>query len=148
MLDFYAAHTSANGPAMTTSIQAVIAARLGMAQESLDQFHASYRPFERGPWDAFAEKRTSNRVYFCTGMAGCLQSVLYGFAGLQVSEAGHAAEGTKLAGDSVASLYANPHLPPGWSGLTVKGIHFRGKTLDLIISAGNKVSVSQQSIAH
>jgi len=142
MLDFYAAHTSKFGPAMTASIHAVIAARLGRGKDALDLFHDSYRPFMRGPWDAFAEKRTSNRVYFCTGMGGCLQSVLYGFAGLQVAEAGQKGEGTKLAGDAEASLYAAPHLPPGWGGLTVKGIRFRGRTLDMSVTAADRVTVT------
>jgi trehalose/maltose hydrolase-like predicted phosphorylase len=142
MLDFYTAHTIKNGPAMTASIEAVVAARLGRAQASLDLFHDSYRPFMRGPWDAFAEKRTSNRVYFCTGMGGCLQSVLYGFAGLRVVTAGEKGLGTKVAGDSEASLYADPHLPPGWSGLIVKGVRFRGKSYDVAVTIGNKVMVT------
>ena len=142
MLDFYTAHTIQNGPAMTASIEAVVAARLGQGQKSLDLFHDSYRPFMRGPWDAFAEKRTSNRVYFCTGMGGCLQSVLYGFAGLSVVAAGEKGRGTKIMGDGEASLYAEPHLPPGWTGLTLKGVRFRGKTLAVGIGAGNQVTVT------
>ena len=142
MLDFYSAHTIKNGPAMTASMQAIVAAKLGRGQASLDQFHDSYRPFERGPWDAFAEKRTSNRVYFCTGMGGCLQSVLYGFAGLQVVEAGAKGTGTKIAGDSSAALYADPHLPPGWGGLTVKGVRFHGKRYTVAVAPGNKVTVT------
>ncbi len=142
MLDFYAAHTIKNGPAMTASMEAVVAAHLGRGPQSLDLFHDSYRPFMRGPWDAFAEKRTSNRVYFCTGMGGCLQSVLYGFAGLRVVEAGNKLNGTKIAGDEVASLYADPHLPPGWGGLVVKGIRFRGKAFDVAVTPGNKVTVT------
>ncbi len=142
MLDFYTAHTTKFGPAMTSSIEAVVAARLGQGQKSLDLFHDSYRPFMRGPWDAFAEKRTSDRVYFCTGMGGCLQSVLYGFAGLQAVAGGEKGQGTKIAGDSEASLYADPHLPPGWTGLTVKGIKFRGKTFDIAVTAGNKVTAT------
>jgi len=140
MLDFYTAHTIKNGPAMTASIEAVVAAHLGRGQDALNLFHDSYRPFMRGPWDAFAEKRTSSRVYFCTGMGGCLQSVLYGFAGLQVVEAGQKGQGTKLAGDGEASLYADPHLPPGWGGLTIKGVKFRGKTFNVAVAAGNKVT--------
>ncbi len=142
MLDFYSAHTIKNGPAMTASMEAIVAARLGRAQQSLDLFHDSYRPFMRGPWDAFAEKRTSNRVYFCTGMGGCLQSVFAGFAGLRVVEAGEAGSGTKIAGDAEAALYADPHLPPGWTGLTVKGVHFRGKSYDVSVGAANKVTVA------
>ncbi len=140
MLDFYSAHTIKNGPAMTASMQAIVAARLGRGQDALDQFHASYRPFMRGPWDAFAEKRTSNRVYFCTGMGGCLQSVLYGFAGLQLAEAGQTAAGTKIAGDATATLYADPHLPPGWGGLTVHGVQFHGKSYTVTVKPGNQVT--------
>ncbi len=142
MLDFYTVHTIKNGPAMTASMEAIVAARLGRAQQSLDLFHDSYRPFMRGPWDAFAEKRTSNRVYFCTGMGGCLQSVMYGFAGLRVVEAGEAGQGTRIAGDSEAALYADPHLPPGWTALTVKGVHFRGKSYDVAVGEANKVMVT------
>ena len=142
MLDFYSAHTIKNGPAMTASMEAIVAARLGRAQSSLNLFHDSYRPFMRGPWDAFAEKRTSNRVYFCTGMGGCLQSVLFGFAGLRVVEAGGVGQGTKIAGDSEAALYADPHLPPDWTGLTVKGVRFRGKSYDVAIGAAKKVTVT------
>ena len=144
MLDFYSAHTIKNGPAMTASMQAIVAAKLGRGQDSLNQFHDSYRPFERGPWDAFAEKRTSNRVYFCTGMGGCLQSVLYGFAGLQVIEDGQKAIGTKIAEDSGTSLYADPHLPPGWTKLTIKGVRFHGKAYDVAVAPGNEVSVTAQ----
>jgi len=143
MLDYYSAHTIANGPAMTASIHAIVAARLGHAQQSLDDFRASYQPFERGPWDAFSEKRTTSNVYFLTGMAGCVQSVLYGFAGLQVVEPGQRGQGTRVAGDSVASLYADPHLPPGWTGLTVQGVRFRGHTFDVAITAGSRVKVTE-----
>lgn len=139
MLDFYSAHTIATGPAMTSSIEAVVAARLGRAQQSLDLFHDSYRPFMRGPWDAFSEKRTTNNVYFLTGMAGCVQSVLYGFAGLQAVSPWQKGVGTQLASADAGALYCDPHLPPGWSGLTIKGVRFGGKMLDVTISPGNKV---------
>jgi len=142
MLDFYAAHTIASGPAMTAGIHAIVAARLGRAAQSLQYFRDSYRPFERGPWDAFSEKRTTNNVYFLTGMAGCVQAILYGFAGLHVVEHGQKATGTRIAGDSVAALYADPHLPPGWHGLTVQGVRFRGHFIDVTVSAGNKVKVT------
>ncbi len=143
MLDYYSAHTIATGPAMTASIHAIVAARLGRAEQSLDDFQASYQPFMRGPWDAFSEKRTTNNVYFLTGMAGCVQAVLYGFAGLQVVEPGQRGQGTRVAGDSIASLYAAPHLPPGWTGLTVQGVRFRGHTLDVAITAGSRVKVTE-----
>ncbi len=142
MLDFYSAHTIANGPAMTVSMESIVAARLNRGQMSLDLFHNSYQPFMRAPWDAFSEKRTTNNVYFLTGMAGCLQSVLYGFAGLNAHVSGEGGAGKKIAGDGVASLFCDPHLPPGWTELTVKGVKFRGKTLTVTIKPGNILTVS------
>lgn len=144
MLDFYSTHTIKTGPAMTAGIHAVVAARLGKADDALAFYRDSYRPFMRGAWDAFSEKRTTNAVYFLTGMAASVQAVLYGFGGLEAHPAGQPASGTKIAGDSVASLYCDPHLPPGWTGLTIKGVRFRGKTLDVVISQDNKL----QTIIH
>jgi trehalose/maltose hydrolase-like predicted phosphorylase len=126
---------------MTSSIEAIVAARLGRGQQSLDLFHDSYQPFMRAPWDAFSEKRTTNNVYFLTGMAGCVQSVLYGFAGLQAVSPWEQGTGQKIAGDSDGALYCDPHLPPGWNGLVLKGVRFRGKTLDVTVQTGNKVTV-------
>ncbi|MGO8671206.1 MAG: glycosyl hydrolase family 65 protein [Capsulimonadaceae bacterium] len=141
MLDFYQAHTIKNGPAMTASIHAVVAARLGRGADALADFRDSYRPFMRGPWDAFSEKRTTNNVYFLTGMAGSLESVLYGFAGLSVVPAGEPVQGHRLAGDSVASLTCDPHLPAGWGKLEVQGVRFRGHTYDVTIEPGDHVTV-------
>ena len=146
MLDFYAAHTIKTGPAMTSSIEAIVAARLGRAQQSLDLFHDSYQPFMRAPWDAFSEKRTTDNVYFLTGMAGCLQSVLYGFAGLQAVSPWERGTGQKLLEDGNVALYCDPHLPPGWSELEVKGVRFHGKTLDLTVSAGDKAVVRAAAV--
>jgi trehalose/maltose hydrolase-like predicted phosphorylase len=142
-LDYCLQHTITVGPAMTSSINAIVAARLGRAQQSLDLFRDSYRPFERGPWDAFSEKRTTDNVYFCTGMGGCLQTVLYGFAGLNVAEIGDKGLGKQIASNGDASLYCDPHLPPGWTKLVVKGVKFRGQTLDVTIGAGNTVNVAK-----
>jgi len=144
MLDFYAPHTIATGPAMTASIHAILAAQLGRGPQSLDYFRDSYRPFMRAPWNAFSEKRTTQNVYFLTGMAGCTQSLLYGFAGLQARLNGEKAAGTRVAGDAEASLYADPHLPPGWSRLVLQGLRFRGKILDLSITPDNRVTVTPQ----
>ncbi|HEX5324730.1 MAG TPA: glycosyl hydrolase family 65 protein, partial [Capsulimonadaceae bacterium] len=72
---------------------------------------------------------------------GSLQVVLYGFAGLNVASAGQKGLGKQIAAVGDASLYCDPHLPPGWTKLAVKGIKFRGKTIDLTISAGGTVSV-------
>jgi trehalose/maltose hydrolase-like predicted phosphorylase len=134
-------HTIAFGPAMTSSINAVIAARIGETQPSLDYYHDSYRPFMRGPWDAFSEKRSKSDVYFTTGMGGNLQVVLYGFAGLNVVAGSERGQGALIARSDDAALYADPHLPPGWTGLTIKGVQFRGKVFTINIASGNVVNI-------
>jgi trehalose/maltose hydrolase-like predicted phosphorylase len=139
-LEYSLKHTNLYGPAMSSSINAVIAARLGLSQESLDLYHDSYRPFMRGPWDAFSEKRTKSDVYFTTGMGGNLQAVLYGFAGLNVAFGDHLGAGTPIDRVGDAALYANPHLPPGWSRMAIKGIRFRGDRFTVTIGSGNHVT--------
>ncbi len=141
ILQFARQHTSNVGPAMTSSIDALISARLGLAQQSLDLFRASYQPFLRGPWNAFSEKRTRDSIYFCTGMGGCLQTVLYGFAGLNVASGAAPGQGTLIARSGDAALYAAPHLPPEWSKLVVRGVKFRGAEYDVTMTTGDKVSV-------
>ncbi len=140
MLDFYTAHTIKSGPAMTSSIEAVVAARLGRASQSLDLFRDSYQPFMRAPWDAFSEKRSTDNVYFLTGMAGCVQSVLYGFAGLQAVSPWQHGTGQAILKDGGTALFCDPHLPPGWGGLTIKGVRFHGRTFDLTITPDNRVT--------
>lgn len=144
-LDYCLAHTMTVGPAMTSSINATIAARLGRAQQSLDLFRDSYRPFMRSGLAAFSEKRTANREYFCTGMGGCLQSVLYGFGGLNVASGGAPGKGKLAARSGDAALYVDPHLPPGWTGLTLKGVHFRSGIYTIGIGAGGSVAVTKGS---
>ena len=146
MLDFYSAHTIKTGPAMTSCIHSIVASELDRGSEALADFRESYRPFMRGPWDAFSEKRTTNNVYFLTGMGGSVQAVLYGFAGLQVRSAGLGGPGTRLAGDNDVSLCANPHLPPGWTRLTIKGVRFRGQLLDIDINGKNEATVTRRRI--
>ncbi|BDI33871.1 hypothetical protein CCAX7_59220 [Capsulimonas corticalis] len=145
MLDFYATHTIKTGPAMTSCIHSIVASELDRGSEALEYFRESYRPFMRGPWNAFSEKRTTNNVYFHTGMGGSLQAVLYGFAGLQVRTKGQGGPGIRLAGDNDVSLCANPHLPPGWTHLTIKGVRFHGQMLDIDINSKNEASVTRRN---
>lgn len=143
MLDWYVAHTNDKGPAMTSAIHSIVAARLGRSTQAMQEFRESYRPFMRGPWAAFAEKRGTNDVYFLTGMGGSLQSILYGFAGLQARPIDETGRGRRLIADVHAALWADPHLPPGWKSLKIKGIRFRGQTLDLNIAADNSMTVQK-----
>jgi hypothetical protein len=119
--DFHAARPITNGPAMTDSIHALVAARLGRADEAEKNFRDSYRPFVRGPFLLFSEKRSMDRCVFTTGAGGILQSVIYGFGGLSYSEKDGLIKGPVA-------------LPKGWTKLTITGIHRGGKRYTLTVT--------------
>jgi trehalose/maltose hydrolase-like predicted phosphorylase len=119
--DFQKTRPIKNGPAMTTSIHALIAARLGRSKEAEGYFRESYKPFIRGPFLLFSEKRSLDRCVFTTGAGGILQSVMYGFGGLDFSRP----EGI-VAG--------KPALPPTWTKLTINGVQRGGKRYTLTVT--------------
>ncbi|MFM7186319.1 MAG: hypothetical protein ACKO14_00725 [Armatimonadota bacterium] len=125
--DYHKTRPIKNGPAMTDAIHALIAARLGRQQEAEEKFRAAYQPFMRGPFMLFSEKRSLDRCVFVTGLGGLLQSVVYGYAGLELS-------GQKPIATE------KPVLPPTWKSLTLKGIHHRGQIYDVLVdSSGSSV---------
>jgi trehalose/maltose hydrolase-like predicted phosphorylase len=122
MFRYYVDRTIQSGPAMTESVHAVIAARLGQPEEAYRRFRLSVDPFVRPPFHSFSEKRTRDHMHFLTGAAGSLQAVLYGFAGLHLQ-------------DSTTPVF-RPQLPPAWSALTLRNFHWRGKRYDVVIHRG------------
>ncbi|MGC4045193.1 MAG: hypothetical protein QM758_15485 [Armatimonas sp.] len=126
--DFHAARPIKNGPAMTDSVHALINARLGRSKEADTEFRESYRPFVRGPFLLFSEKRSLDRCVFATGAGGVLQAVYYGFGGLDWSD-----------WNGIAA--AKPTLPPSWKKLTITGIAYRGKRWTLTVTPKGKTLV-------
>jgi trehalose/maltose hydrolase-like predicted phosphorylase len=120
MYDFYVPRVIATGPAMTDAIHALLAARLGRAEEAEHRFRESYRPFVRGPFLLFSEKRTRDNLCFLTGAAGVIEAALYGFAGLELADA----DRPKL----------KPHLPASWKRLTLRNLQWRGKAWDVVLT--------------
>jgi trehalose/maltose hydrolase-like predicted phosphorylase len=137
LLDFYAPLTSEKGPAMTASIHSVIAADLGRRDEAFRYYQESYKDFLRPPFHLFSEKRPTDNTNFLTGQAGTLMSVLYGFAGVHL-------EGIE---EGTPRLSVRPLLPPGWNGLTVKGLHFRGKVQRLKVAADGSYTLTAEGSA-
>jgi protein-glucosylgalactosylhydroxylysine glucosidase len=72
------------------------------------------------PFNVRTETASNNVGYFLTGSGGYLQSLLYGFSGLRVRDAG------------LVEAYA-PLLPAGWKSLTLQNLRFRGQRLDIRI---------------
>ncbi|MBC8134571.1 MAG: hypothetical protein H8F28_01620 [Fibrella sp.] len=106
---------------MTASMHALIAARLGRADEAEKYFRDSYRPFVRGPFVLFSEKRTLDRAVFTTGAGGILQSVIYGFGGVDFDD-----------WDGIAK--APVALPPSWKSLTIRGVQHNGKRYTVAVT--------------
>lgn len=117
MVDRFGPKVTRNGPAMTDAIHATLLARAGRADDALAALDRATLPFERDGW--FSEKRSSDRTVFVTGVAGAVNAVLYGFAGMRF-------------GDDPAR--ATPHLPKSWRSLTLRNLTYKGRRLDLLIT--------------
>ncbi len=113
-LKYYEPKLAKEGPAMAQSVFAVIYARLGDAENAFRLFKRSYEPNKRPPFGALAEAATSNNPYFATGAGGMLQTVIFGFAGLHITEDG--------------IIQKNPILPKQWKKLIITGVGLEKKT--------------------
>ncbi|AWL40386.1 MULTISPECIES: discoidin domain-containing protein [unclassified Streptomyces] len=132
-LDFYAARTDPDGPAMTDSVHAIDAAAIGEPGCSTYTYlQRSVRPFTRGPYHLFSEARGEKSGAedplsgfpaedFLTGKGGFLQVFTHGLTGLRLRE-----DGVRL----------DPLLPPQLSGgVELTGLRFRGSTYDVSLGA-------------
>ncbi|MFJ8820435.1 discoidin domain-containing protein [Streptomyces sp. NPDC102467] len=133
-LDYYAAHTDRDGPAMTDSVHAVAAAAIGEPGCSTYTFlERASRPFFRDPFGMFSESR-GTKAGAADALAGApAQDFLTGKGGfLQVFT--HGLTGLRLRDDDAVHL--DPTLPPQLStGVTVKGLQWRGRSYDVAIGA-------------
>lgn len=103
-----------NGPAMSYSIFSILHARMGNADEAYRLFQRCYLPNWRPPFGVLAETATSQNPYFMTGAGGLLQTVIFGFCGLQLTDQG------------VVQQFSV--LPKHWRRLVVKGVGARRET--------------------
>ena len=116
-LKYYEPKLSKHGPAMGKSIFAILYARQGDVENAYRLFKESYVPNKRTPFGALSETTTSNRSYFATGAGGMLQTLLFGFAGLEFTDSG--------------IIQKNPVLPKEWKSLTIKGVGPQNKTFKI-----------------
>jgi protein-glucosylgalactosylhydroxylysine glucosidase len=73
------------------------------------------------PFNVRTETAGNNVGYFLTGSGGYVQSLLYGFSGLRIREAG------------LIEAYP-PVLPAAWKSLTLRNVSLRGQRLDIRIA--------------
>ncbi|MFE5243767.1 MULTISPECIES: glycosyl hydrolase family 65 protein [unclassified Streptomyces] len=130
-LDYYAARTDPDGPAMTDSVHAIDAAATGEPGcATYTYLQRAVRPFVRGPYSLFSEARGEKSGAedplsgfpaedFLTGKGGFLQVFTHGLTGLRLRE-----DGVRL----------DPLLPPQLrDGVELTGLRFRGSTYDIAV---------------
>jgi trehalose/maltose hydrolase-like predicted phosphorylase len=123
-LDFYAKVIDPNGPAMSFSVYSIVSAQLGRVEEAYEYFRRSYIPNTRPPFYAFSETPTNNAFFFCTGVGGSLQALLFGFTGLRLGE---------------QQAVLKPALPRQWKKLTLRNLFILGCRTDVEISSDTVV---------
>ena len=94
-------------PAMSKSIYATLFSRLGDYDKALYYFRDSYLPNLNPPFRVIAEFNGGTNPYFITGAGGTLQSLLFGFAGLDITDKGFV-------------QVRKGKLPTGWTKLTLR----------------------------
>ena len=116
-LDYYSKKVpQKRTPAMTQSIFSVICSRCNNTEQAWKWFLDSYRPNAVPPFGVLAEFKGGTNPYFATGAGGTLQSIIFGFAGLDFNPKG-------------GIMQVKDHgLPAHWKSLTIKGVGPEKKT--------------------
>jgi trehalose/maltose hydrolase-like predicted phosphorylase len=113
-LNYYEPRYSPTGPAMGHAVLATLHAKLGDTEKAFDIFTKSYKQNEVPPFGVLSETAGGTNPYFATGAGGMLQSVIFGFGGLKISDEGITQ--TKLK------------LPKNWKSLQIKGVGISNTT--------------------
>jgi trehalose/maltose hydrolase-like predicted phosphorylase len=107
-LAYYESRVGEGSPAMTHAIFAILYARLNEPEKAFNAFEETYIPNKLPPFGVMAETAGGTNPYFATGAGGYLQSVLFGFGGLDITPNG------------IVQLKTT--LPKQWKSLTLTGI--------------------------
>lgn len=104
-----------SSPAMAHGVFSILNARLGNTETAFAQFEDSYKPNAVPPFGVLSETAGGTNPYFATGAGGFLQTLLNGWCGLEITDAG------------IVQKY-QPKLPKGWRSITIKGVGVEKKT--------------------
>ncbi|MBX3110518.1 MAG: hypothetical protein KF857_00790 [Fimbriimonadaceae bacterium] len=134
MYDRFAGKEARQGPAMTKSLNALVAARIGRADEALRQWRDSWRLYTDDPGLRFREKQKDGEGYFYTGAAGCVNAFLYGFLGLDLTES--EPQGVPWKERTTSGWVSlNPHLPGAWKQVDMKGLWINGRRRHVTVTS-------------
>jgi len=116
-LAYYEPRVGEGSPAMTQAIFTILYARLHDPAKAWNAFEKTYIPNKLPPFGAMAETAGGTNPYFATGAGGYLQSMLFGFGGLDITPKG------------IVQLRTS--LPKEWKSLTLTGIGNDKKTYEV-----------------
>lgn len=116
-LAYYEPRVGEGSPAMTQAIFTILYARLHEPAKAWNTFEKSYIPNKLPPFGVMAETAGGTNPYFATGAGGYLQSMLFGFGGLDITPKG------------IVQLKTS--LPKQWKSLTLTGIGKDKKTYEV-----------------
>ncbi len=106
-LAYYEKVMDPRGPAMGFCVLATLYSKLGETNKAYDIFVKSYRPNQVPPFNVLSETAGGTNPYFATGAGGMLQTVLYGFGGMEITNDGIKQNEVKL--------------PKKWKSLEIRG---------------------------
>jgi trehalose/maltose hydrolase-like predicted phosphorylase len=107
-LAYYEPRMAPDGPAMSVAVLATLYARLGESERAFTLFEKSYQPNEVPPFGVLSETAGGTNPYFATGAGGMLQTVIFGFGGLDITDKG--------------IVQGKGRLPKKWKSLTLTGV--------------------------
>ena len=113
-LEYYESRIGEGSPAMTHAIFAILYSRLGNGRNAYKAFNEAHLPNKKNPFGVLSESAGGTNPYFATGAGGFLQSMLFGFGGLEITPNG------------IGQIKST--LPPTWKSVTLTGIGPSGKT--------------------
>lgn len=136
LLKRFSGKASPDGPAMSLSLEALLWARRGEREKAHQAWQASWsRHSQTG---AFTERPKGGEDVFVTGAAGCLNAVIYGFAGMRLDRLEPKAAAWKRRLKSGAWLSFTPNLPRTWNKITFTKL--------MIDGVSHRVEVSQKGV--
>ena len=116
-LEYYESRIGEGSPAMTHAIFALLYARLGDSAKAWKAFQQSFIPNKKEPFGVLSESAGGTNPYFATGAGGFLQSMLFGFGGLDITPTG--------------LVQIKSSLPAQWKSLTLTNIGKDKKTFSV-----------------
>ncbi|MFN3683868.1 MAG: glycosyl hydrolase family 65 protein [Fimbriimonadaceae bacterium] len=134
MIAAFLGKTAANGPAMSLSVESLILARHQDPERAYRLWRDSWSRYTNGALGLFNEKPRRESSVFLTGAGGCLQTILYGFAGFRIDSKPQDMAGWSRHLDAGKQLSMRPALPSAWRSMTLRNISVRGRKLTLTIT--------------